>query len=107
MKAAALAAWNSGGIGENIDEGSEEVEGSLSTVSCDNCEVAAVTEAELSVVARLAFDAERRMVGVSNDSRALGSSNAVNLPIAGRYRTCEHRYHQPIQYDREKRGQDT
>ena len=70
-----------------MDDGNEDVEGSLSIVSCDSCEVAAVTEVELSVVVRLAFDAERRIVGVSNDSRALGSSNVVNLPIAGRYST--------------------
>ena len=33
--------------------------------------------------ARLAFDMVRRSVGVSNDSRALGSSNLVYLPIEG------------------------
>lgn len=33
--------------------------------------------------ARLAFDMLRRSVGVSNDSRALGSSNLVYLPIEG------------------------
>ena len=35
-------------------------------------------------VLREALEAERRMVGVRRLSRALGSSNVVNLPIAGR-----------------------
>ena len=55
------------------------------------------TETDDSLVARvdsvgldrLAFEAERRMVGVRSDSRALGSSRVVYFPIAGRVYTCQ------------------
>ena len=37
----------------------------------------------VSVVARLAWDAERRIEGVRSDSRALGSCNCICRPIVG------------------------
>lgn len=54
----------------------------VSTVRVD---VVAVVVAKVVVLdsARLAFDMVRRSVGVSSDSRALGSSNLVYLPIEG------------------------
>lgn len=103
MRATALAAWSIGGTGENKEEGNEDDERLLSIESCDSCEVVAVTEVWLSVVVRLALDAERRIVGVSNDSRALGSSSVVNLPIAGRYNTFRNRAHQPIMNSEERK----
>jgi hypothetical protein len=39
--------------------------------------------AELDELARLDFDNDLRNVGVSNDSRAFGSSSLVYLPIEG------------------------
>ena len=41
----------------------------------------------LLVVETLDIDGDERMAGVSNDSRALGSSNLVNLPMDGRWMT--------------------
>lgn len=90
MDAAAAAAWNIEGIGDSSDDCG--VGGSFSLLEVDGAdvdkgvEVLADTDVELSVVLRLAFEAERRIVGVRSDSRALGSSSAVYFPIAGRWK---------------------
>ena len=52
----------------------------VSTARVDDVDVVKVVELDS---ARLAFDMVRRSVGVSSDSRALGSSNLVYLPIEG------------------------
>lgn len=49
-------------------------------------EVSTADGVESSVLS-LALEAERRIVSVISNSRALGSSNAANFPIAGRHRT--------------------
>ena len=74
-------------MGENSVD--TDVEG-VSTSTCDDVGVDAVgieTLAELSDAVRLLFDGDRRIVGVSNDSRAFGSSSDVYFPMAGRWYT--------------------
>lgn len=44
-------------------------------------------DAVLAEALREVWEALRRIVGVRRDSRALGSSSVVNLPMAGRYTT--------------------
>jgi hypothetical protein len=56
----------------------------VSTVRVDvDAVVVVVARVVVLDSARLPFDMVRRSVGVSNDSRALGSSNLVYLPIEG------------------------
>lgn len=72
--------------GTFADGGGGRVLPSSSVVSTVRVDVdAAVVVPKVVVLdsARLAFDMVRRSVGVSNDSRALGSSNLVYLPIEG------------------------
>lgn len=83
IAAALAAAWYIEGTGDNSDCG---VGSGFSLLIVDGVgfEGLVVTEGELSDVPRLALEAERRMVGVRRDSRALGSSSEVYFPIAGR-----------------------
>ena len=55
----------------------------VSTVRVDVEVVEVVAKVVVLDSARLAFDMVRLSVGVNNDSRALGSSNLVYLPIEG------------------------
>jgi len=55
-----------------------------STLSVDVDEVVVGTLSVLSVTEILDLDGERRMLGMSRDSRAFGSSNLVYLPMEGR-----------------------
>ena len=78
------------GIGENSDGEIADAGSGCSTVrsdeEVDNVGGAAgvAKTSALSLKPRLALEAERRMVGVRRDSRALGSSSVVNFPMAGR-----------------------
>lgn len=56
----------------------EDEVGNIGTI--DNVE----TSGMLSLGSKLVLEAERRIVGVSNDFLALGSFSVVNFPIAGR-----------------------
>lgn len=67
----------SGTFGKDFREGSSVV----FTESDDKDDGASVEE--LVVPVRLALESDLRNVGVSKDSRALGSSNFVYLPIEG------------------------
>lgn len=86
--AAFAAAWNIPGMGEYPDgDIAISLRGTLRPAGADLADGMVMLGDELEPdplsPLRLAFDAERRIVGVSSDSRALGSSSAVNLPIAG------------------------
>lgn len=85
--AAFAAAWNMLGIGEySTDAGGPPNGGVPSGPSVDvDADDESLAESDGSMgLARLALDGVRRMVGVSSDSRAFGSSSVVYLPIAGR-----------------------
>ena len=88
MNARCAAASYMVGIGENNDDSDfvDAESGRLRSAGADADVVGTVT-ALSSEDLRLAFDTERRIVGVSKDSLALGSSRAVNLPMAGRWKT--------------------
>jgi len=86
IKAATLTAWSmgiadkvplSGTFGRDFVEGSSVV----LTESDDDDDGASVEEFVVPV--RLGLESDLRSVGVSKDSRALGSSNFVYLPIEG------------------------
>ena len=90
--AAFAAACSMLGIGEYSAGESFDLGVGVSTVrSEDDVDVdgvAIVDEPSGAWGLKLACDDERRIVGVSRDSRALGSSNDVILPMAGRWYTC-------------------
>ena len=84
IKVAALTACNIGIADRPPDSGTlREDFGSrlVSTVSVELEVEAKVAEPDEST--RLDLDKDLRNVGVSNDSRAFGSSNLVYLPIEG------------------------
>ena len=94
--AAVAAAWNMLGIGDSSPAASVSV-----ALSVDEGDVASAAGADgapgdagractgesVGLLVRLALDVEWRIVGVRSDSRALGSSSVVYLPIAGRVKT--------------------
>lgn len=83
-KSAALAALTIGS-GENSDDAVGLVR--VLTLRVEVDDGVGGTLNVLSVAERLDFDAVRRILGVSKDSRAFGSSNLVYLPMEGRWMT--------------------
>lgn len=85
MRAAALTACNMGIADRLAESGMTDIDfGGSTVVSTLSFGVVVVESvAVLAVSERFGFERVLRSVGVSNDSRALGSSNLVYLPIDG------------------------
>jgi len=89
MSAAALTAWSIG-IAERLPLSGTCCEDLFSSrvVSTDKVEEdEGANVVILGVPVRLAFERDFRIVGVSKDSRAFGSSSLVYLPIDGLWTT--------------------